>query len=243
MELATKAGAIAALATLCGAALANPVIIADSVADFGGVQGENGWHYGYYNLEDISTESGVSVALSEFRQLSSFNASTGWWAVNAEAASGNPANGSVPGAYTVITRSRMHPNAAWSTANVVPDEQWASRRWVSSVTGEITISGLIAHHEYFGANMVGNGTIAHILVDGQSVFSYDVGLMDFQGTFYSLDLNVVQGSVIEMVVGAKGNPLYDATTFTMRVSTLVPAPGAMALLGLGGLMVGPRRRR
>lgn len=243
MELATKVGAIAALATLCGSALANPVIIADSVADFGGVQGENGWHYGYYNLEDISTESGVSVALSDFRQLSSFNASTGWWAVNAEAASGNTANGSVPGAYTVITRSRMHPNAAWGTANVVPDEQWASRRWISSVTGEITISGLIAHHEYFGVNMVGNGTIAHILVDGQSVFSYDVGLMDFQGTFYSLDLNVVQGSVIEMVVGAKGNPLYDATTFTMRVSTLVPAPGAMALLGLGGLMVGPRRRR
>lgn len=243
MELTTKVGAIAALATLCGTALANPVIIADSVADFGGVQGENGWHYGYYNLEDISTESGVSVALSEFRQLSSFNASTGWWAVNAEAAAGNPANGSVPASYTVITRSRMHPNAAWATANVVPDEQWASRRWISSVTGEITISGLIAHHEYFGLNMVGNGTIAHILVDGQSVFSYDVGLLDFQGTFYSLDLNVVQGSVIEMVVGAKGNPLFDATTFTMRVSTLVPAPGAMALLGLGGLMVGPRRRR
>lgn len=243
MELATKVGAIAALATLCGAALANPVIIADSVADFGGVQGENGWHYGYYNLEDISTESGVSVALSEFRQLSAFNASTGWWAVNAEAAAGNPANGSVPGSYTVISRSRMHPNAGWVTANVVPDEQWASRRWISSVTGEITISGLIAQHEYFGLNMVGNGTIAHIFVDGQSVFSYDVGLMDFQGTFYSLDLNVVQGSVIEMVVGAKGNPLYDATTFTMRVSTLVPAPGAMALLGLGGLMVGPRRRR
>jgi hypothetical protein len=243
MDMAIKVGAIAALAALCGSALANPVIIADSVADFGGVQGENGWRYGYYNLEDINTAEGVSVAISEFRQLSAFDASTGWWAVNAEAASGNTANGSVPGSYTVITRSRMHPNAAWPTANVVAEEQWASRRWVSSYSGAVTLTGLIAHHEYIGLNMQGNGTEAHILIDGEAIFSYEVGLMDFQGTSYSLDLNISEGSVIVKVVGAKGNPLFDATTFTMRVSTVVPAPGAMALLGLGGIMVGGRRRR
>ncbi len=243
MDMAMKVGAIVALATVCGSALANPVVIADSVADFGGVQGENGWRYGYYNLEDIHTTNGVSVAISEFRQLAAFNSTTGWWAVNAEAASGNPANGSSPGSYAVITRSRMHPNAAWPTANVVAEEQWASRRWVSTVSGAVTLTGLIAHHEYFGLNMLGNGTEAHILVDGQAVFSYDVGLMDFQGTSYTLNLNINQGSVIEMVVGAKGDPLFDATTFTMRVSQVVPAPGAVALLGLGGIVAGGRRRR
>lgn len=242
MDMAMKVGAIAALGTLCGSALANPVIVADSVADYGGVQGENGWRYGYYNLEDINTSQGVSVAISEFRQLSSYDPTTGWWAVNAEAASGNTANGSTPGAFTVITRSRMHPNAPWVTANMVAEEQWASRRWVSTVSGAINVTGLIAHHEYFGLNMVGNGTEAHILVNGVAVYSYDVGLMDFQGISYNLDLNVSQGSVIEMVLGAKGNPLYDATTFTMRISQ-VPAPGAVALLGLGGIMVGGRRRR
>jgi hypothetical protein len=243
MDMAMKVGAMVALATVCGSAFANPVVIADSVADFNGVQGENGWRYGYYNLEDINTQSGVSVAISEFRQLAAYDASTGWWAVNAEAASGNPANGSSPGSYTVITRSRMHPNAAWPTANVVAEEQWASRRWVSTMSGAVTMSGLIAQHEYFGLNMLGNGTEAHILVDGEAVFSYDIELMDFHGTTYSLDLNVSEGSVIEMVLGSKGDPLFDATTFTMRVSTVVPAPGAMALLGLGGVMVGGRRRR
>ncbi len=242
MDMAKKVCAVVALAGICGGALANPVLIADSVADYNGAQGENGWHYGYYNLEDINTSGGVSVAISEFRQLSSYDSTTGWWAINSEAASGNPANGSVPGSYAVITRSRMHPNAPWSSANVVAEEQWASRRWVSTVSGEVTLSGLIAHHEYFGLNMVGDGTEAHILVDGEAVFSYDVGLMDFQGISYSLSLDVVEGSVIEMVIGAKDNPLYDATIFTMRV-TQVPAPGAMALLGLGGIMVGGRRRR
>lgn len=242
MDMAMKVGAIVALATVCGSVFANPVVIADSVADFNGVQGENGWRYGYYNLEDINTNDGVSAAISEFRQLSSYDSNTGWWAVNAEAASGNPANGSSPGSYTVITRSRMHPNAAWPSANVVAEEQWASRRWVSTVSGAVTLTGLIAHHEYFGLNMIGNGTEAHVLVDGEAVFSYDVGLMDFQGVSYSLDLNVSQGSVIELLLGSKGDPICDATTFTMRVSQ-VPAPGAMALLGLGGIVVGGRRRR
>ncbi len=242
MKMTIKVSAIAALTTLCGGALANPVLIADSVADYGGVQGENGWHYGYYNLEDINTSSGVSVAISEFRQLSSYDSSTGWWGMNGESAGGNPAHGSTPGSYSIITRSRMHPNAPWGGANVVAEEQWASRRWVSTVSGEVTLTGLIAHHEYIGYNMVGDGTEAHVLVDGEAVFSYDVGLLDFQGIMYSLSVNVSEGSVIEMVVGSKDNPLYDATTFTMRV-TQVPGPGAMALIGLGGIMVGGRRRR
>lgn len=244
MNMAIKVGAISVLATLSGTAFANPILVADSVADYAGAQGENGWHYGWYNLEDIEIgQSGVSVNTGDFRVLPSYSSTTGWWAVNAEAAGGNPANGSSPGSYTVITRSRMHANAPWPTANVVAEEQWASRRWVSNMTGAVNLNGLIAHHEYYGLNMIGNGTEAHILVDGQSIFSYDVALFDLQGTNFDLDVNVAQGTVIEMVLGAKGDPMFDATTFTMRVTTLVPSPGSAAMLAMGGLLVGGRRRR
>jgi|TARA_R110000782_G_scaffold13976_7_gene40945 uncharacterized protein (TIGR03382 family) len=244
MNIAIKIGAAAALASLTGSAFAAPILVADSVADFGGLQGENGWHYGYYNLEDINVAgSSVSVNNSDFRQLSAFDSATSWWGVNTDSAGGNPANGSSPGSYAVITRSRMHANAPWPTSNVVAEPQWTSRRWVSDMTGEVNLSGLIAHHEYLGINMVGDGTIAHILVDGQSIYNYDVALFDLQGTIYSLDVDVVQGTVIEMVLGAKNDPMCDATTFTMRVTTLVPSPGSAAMLGMGGLLVGGRRRR
>ena len=87
----------------------------------------------------------------------------------------------------------------------------------------------------------GNGTEAHILVDGQSVFSYDVAFQDFEGTAFGFDVSVSEGSVIEMVVGAKGDRAFDATRFDLRV-THVPAPGALALAGLGGLLTCRRRR-
>jgi hypothetical protein len=244
MNMATKVGAAVALASLTGSAFAAPILVADSVADFNGAQGENGWHYGYYNLEDITVDGlSASVNTGDFRQLSSYNATTAWWAINPDSAGGNPANGSSPGSYSVITRSRMHANAAWPTSNVVAEQQWTSRRWVSDMTGEVNLTGLIAHHEYLGVNMIGDGTIANILVDGVSIYSYDVALFDLQGTIYSLDVDVEQGTVIEMVLGAKGDPMYDATTFTMRITTLVPSPGSAAMLGLGGLLVGGRRRR
>lgn len=240
MNMAIKAGAVVALGLLGAPALAAPVI-ADSVADFTGVQGLNGWHYGWYNFEDVGQEAGsVAVDTGAFHQFGYFDSDTGWWASSAFAAGGYPTGGAEPGSYAVITASRMHPNAPLGSANVVAEEHWAARRWISNVSGEVTLSGLIAHHHYDGAPIVGNGTEAHILVDGVSVFSYDVDLLDFEGIAYSLDLIVTEGTVIDFVVGGKGNPLFDATTFTARVTT--PTPASVALLGLGGLVAGRRRR-
>jgi hypothetical protein len=242
MDMLRASAAIGALSLLAGAAWAEPVIVADSVADFGGAQGFNGWHYGWYNLEDVSLSPTVSVNNADFRAFEFYDAGTGWWAMDPSSAGGDPNGGATPGSYAVVTAALMHPNAPFAAGNVVAEEQWSVRRWVSTLSGQVTLDGIVRHQDY-GMPMVGNGTIAHILVDGVSVFAYDVALMDFDGTAFSFDLDVVEGTVIEMALGSKGDPLFDATEFRMQVSTLVPAPGAAALLGFGGLLVGGRRRR
>jgi hypothetical protein len=243
MDIATKVCALGAVAALAGSAFANPVVVvADSVAGFSGSQGMNGWSYGWYNLEDISRGDGsVSANTADFRAFDSFSSTTGWWSTDSDSAGGNHGSGAVPGSFAVVTHSLMHAHAMLpnSSMNLVAEEQWAVRRWTSDFSGEMTLSGFIAHNGV----AIGNGTEAHLFVDGVSVYSYDVAAGNTTGIEFSLDLLVAEGSHIEMVLGAKGDPLFDATEFTVQMSRVIPAPGSLALIGLSGLAAGRRRRR
>lgn len=242
MDRPITVSAVVALAALAGGAIANPILIADSIADFGGVQGENGWSYGWYSQDDLSLGGTLSADGSAFNPFSSFDANTGWWSTDPFSAASTPSQGASPGTYAVITAELMHAHAPSPLANLSAENLWVSRRWTSATSGLLTLSGTIAHDDYGGGFMAGNGTEAHILVDGVAVFSYDVQFQDFVGTQYLFDVNVVEGTTIEMLLGAKGDPSYDATRFDMQI-TAVPAPGAVALIGLGGLLTGVRRRR
>lgn len=244
MDIATKVGALGALFACAGSALANPVIVADSVTGFSGVQGANGWSYGWYNLEDISLAEGtISTDTADFRAFEFYSAATGWWASDTDSAAGNPASGAVPGSYALVTQIYMHAHApvAGAIGSLVGEEQWSVRRWTSDAAGLTTLSGFIALANYGSA--LGNGTEAHVLVDGVSVYSYNLEAGDFEGTEFSLELELEEGSLVEMVLGSKGDPYFDATEFTVQMSRVVPAPGSLALIGLGGLAAAKRRRR
>lgn len=244
MDISTRVCALGALATLAGSAMANPMIVADSVADFSGVQGENGWSYGWYNLEDIAIDgSSVSINTAEFRLFDFYSPATGRWGVDSDSASGNQGSGAVPGSFAVVSQTLMHahsPNPGFSSIGVVGEEQWSVRRWISGFDGPMTLSGFIGYASMDTA--LGNGTEAYVLVDGVSVYRYDVAPGDTTGTEFSLELSVAAGSVIEMVLGSKGDSLFDATVFTVQGSRVIPAPGSMALIGLGGLLAARRRR-
>lgn len=242
MDKAMKVSAIAALSVVAGSVLAEPVLLSDSLSDFSGTQGAGGWYYGWYNSEDVADSgSGLTSNLEGFRQFTQYNADYGWWAFDAASAGGEP-SGDVPVSAAVATASLLHPNAPVGGANVLPEAQWGARRWVSDYAGDLTLNGHIAHYMYANSAL-GNGTEAYVLLDGVEVFSYIVDADDFDGVDFTLDLDVVEGSVIDLIVGARGDALFDATEFRVRMSgNAVPAPGAVALMGLGGLMMGRRRR-
>lgn len=242
MDKALQVRAIAALSIVAGSALAEPILVTDSISEFSGAQGTGGWYYGWYNNDAVtSSGSGLTANLEEFNQFSYYSGEYGWWAFDPSSVGGEP-SGEAPGSLAVATASLLHPNAPAGDANVVPEAQWGARRWVSDFSGDLTLNGHIAHYMYANAAL-GNGTEAYVLLDGVEVFSYIVEADDFDGVDFTLDLDVVEGSVIDLIVGARGDALYDATEFRVRMSgSVVPAPGALALVGLGGLMMGRRRR-
>lgn len=240
MDRMYKACAIVAGTLLTTAATADVVKVADSITEFSGVQGQDSWSYGWYAGDDVALSGGVgSLDTGDFKMFEHY-APAGWW--THDAASADAGLGATPFFLTVITADLMHSNAPVAGSTDVASEiRWASRRWTSEVDGNVTIDGSVSKYNYGGA--LGDGTEAYILLDGAVVYHYDVANDDFEGTSFSFDLNVLAGSQIELVLGANDDGLFDATAFAAEITgEVVPAPGVIALLGMGGLLAGRRRR-
>jgi hypothetical protein len=98
--------------------------IADSVAEFSGVQGSNNWFYGHYS----GSVTGTNLSLMQF-----FNNSV--WSVTA----------TIP-PFALLTAQGGHPD------NVGGTMQFPTRRWVSEVEGPITIVGRLAKGDTGGGD-------------------------------------------------------------------------------------------
>ena len=215
--------AIASLALAGVAGAANAAIVADSVADFSTLQGLNGWTYGYYNGN--AGESSWTPA--DFEELEYYRG-RGWWA--------RQGNG---GYWTTIWAEGMHPNGPGSVSGRMGESHWSVRRWTSDIEGQADISGLLGSRWDFAR---GDGVTASIFVDGELVFREKLfaGVKDIA---YSIKTYLNVGSVVDFAVSPDGGIHYDGTIFTAIVqANVVPAPGALALMGLGGFAAARRRR-
>jgi hypothetical protein len=106
------------------------VIIADSVNEFSGTQGQNNWFYGFYDGPFTSSDFQL---MTEFRtDTPTAFGSEVWWVDE--------------GTYwTSLGALGGHPSGqSFSCLGRVPAGHWAVRRWVSEVAGEVTISGTLA---------------------------------------------------------------------------------------------------
>ncbi len=129
-------------------------LVADSEADFSGVQGRWNWQYGYWNL---TADGDGRYADSEFTPFPSaggafgpthFFDGTRW----------NWFGGDPP--WTEISATGARPNGA--NSQVV---HWAIRRFVSPVAGTVQVVGTLQHTNYFG-----DGVVGRIIVDGAEVY-------------------------------------------------------------------------
>lgn len=142
--LRSKLLAVLLVVLVCGAP-AGALVLADSEAGFSGVQGQDGWFYGFVD---------GPFPLGAFQQLGFFGSvQADLWSLEATA----PPN-------TLIGPDSMH-----STAGVV--EKWAVRRWVSDVEGTVEISGRL---ESLEGGPAADGTTGQIRVDTQLRFEDSV---------------------------------------------------------------------
>jgi hypothetical protein len=196
-------------------------LIADAGQDYqtSRVQGHNGWSYGYFDTGEV----GTAYSSAGFQLMTLVG--DRYWAAD--------------GLYwTGATGEWLHPNALNFSRRT--DVHYAVRRWTSTHTGPVELSGLIRHEH---ATPLGDGTVTTIYVDGAEVFSYSLTPGNIVGDAYSVLADVEIGSLVEYVVSAGPNNhgRFDTTFLSSRI-TAVPGPGVGALALIGAAALGRRRR-
>ncbi|MFO0797134.1 MAG: hypothetical protein U0804_06620 [Gemmataceae bacterium] len=204
------------LTTGCNTAAPRPSeVVADSVRGFSGEQGANGWSYGYW---DRTADPGKDYSqATDFQLLKQFGRDP----INGLSSHRDFTTGDLwtlqdGQYYTSLWAEGGHPNSASRLGKYAPAEQWAVRRWVSTVAGPVLVSGRVGKVMPWGANWAG-GCQARIVVDGVTVFSAP---MDDRGTDYSVNTTLRTGSIVDLLIGP--GPSVGVTKFTATIRT-VPA--------------------
>lgn len=197
-------------------------IIADSVNEFSGTQGQNNWYYGYYDrTNDLD---GIYNPDSDFQQMTEFqNIGTyfGSWIWSVDWANGGPG-----GYWTSLGALGGHPNDTNGNWGRLPNVHWPIRRWVSEVAGSITISGVF--------KSIDCGSITgYIIVDGVQVWSQNVSC--FAGVNYTINAAVQVGSTVDFAItpGQDDVDVNDSTEFTAVISAEQPEANLIVNIGSG----------
>ena len=174
---------------IAGPALAVP--IADSQAEFSGVQGQDSWSYGFFNL----TAKGSAYAAGDFVAFDSFDAGGLRWVASDGQVGANNND------FLSINQAGGHPNG------LGPSSQdsiiWAMRRYTSEVSGPISIDFDL--HKANTINRAGGGITGHIFVDGVEIFSALIDNADGVGLQQSILRGVNVGSLIDFAIDPHGS--------------------------------------
>ena len=174
-----------------------PVVLADSVADYSGIQGQGNWSYGTWTR---NFDSDRVYAPSEFGPLNQerfFVAATNTWDVGLGGAAPN----------SELTATGGHP----ASAAVGFFSHWAIRRWTAETTGEITIHGTLGNPD-----AAGDGVIGHVLVNGAEVYQQ---LVDGNSLEYTITTTVQAGDFVDFAIdpGVADDETGDQAVFTATI--------------------------
>lgn len=206
--------------------LASAQVLADSSADFSGVQGSKGWWYGYYN-----GDSGAPWRAGDFELLSHYvpgaDGASGVWMRQLGAG----------GWWTAINQTAAHPNGLLSTGGRRNEENWAVRRWVSPSAQPLRISGRVRDTGLGD----GDGVVAMIVVNGSEVWRRELEDGDVAGKIFALEACIGAGQSVDFVLSPRGSSdrsdgtLFEATIrgpIDEQPRSLHACPGEPAVLGL-----------
>jgi len=163
-----------------------PAVVGDSAADFSGTQGSNNWFYGYYNR---SADTAAGYQSSNFVVFPAHY----WTGVQWDWPNGNPP-------WDEIGRTNCHPNGINSGG-----EHWVIRRWVSKVSGTITVDWFLAK-----SNPSGLGVTGRIFHNDTQRDSVAIASNNTNGTNRAVTIiNVQVGDTIDIALDPTG-PTGDA---------------------------------
>jgi len=156
-----------------------PELIADSVAEFSGVQGSNNWFYGYWDLGQDADGVYSAADFVPFPRAEGPWSETNFW----DGSSWNWFNGDPP--WTALWAEGGHPNA--NNGEPGRADHWVIRRYVNEFDGPVRITGRVEHRSgwvYVTATGVAQNSLLYVYLTAP-------------GDGYIDDLKLVAGSVPE----------------------------------------------
>lgn len=174
-------------------------LLADSEEEYSDVQGQDNWHYGYWDrTADEETGDGAYDASSDFQEMTDWFDKWGMWHVDE----------GVGGYWTAIGSTGMHPNGENANEGRLSARHWAIRRWTSEITGYVSIRS-----EFYSLDTAGDGVDVRVLVDGVEQFTVFLDAWDEEGVAPTLCVEVQDGMPIDFVV-TDGDHGDDANDYT-----------------------------
>lgn len=198
-------------------------VIADSVVEYSGVQGQDGWSYGYRNYsadgggDDYDPANDFIAFLGGANDPTAFDGVLQQWRGVWDLK--NPQNGAGP--WTVLEPEVTHPNGTNSAPN---QEHWTIRRWTATELPSVTPVALIwlARKN----NGVGDGVTGSLHINGTMVDSRTVAGADQTGeerTFYA---NLSTTDVVDVALSPQGVTTRvdgsDSSVTWLLVSDIIP---------------------
>ncbi len=116
---------------------------------------------------------------------------------------------------TSIADNNMIPNGKGAGAGLLPDEQWAVRRWTSPKEGRAL---LLLHAAHATTNGYGNGLVARVRVDGESLWSRHIESFNHLGYGAIFPVDLESGSTVDLIVEpCDADATNDEAVFTCSV--------------------------
>lgn len=197
--------------------------LADSRSQFSGVEGQDGWSWGYRNYtqdgQGTNYEPSAFIPFpvdgSATRSAGNFWDGGGYDWFNDPP---NPGNAHNP-PWTFLANEGTHPNGTNSG-----DEQWTIRRWTASgLEGEVPVRVIWHTRKTNGNN---DGVTGSIHLNGQEVDSVTVAGNDQEGFVRFYYLHLQDGDIVDQVLTPEGvnnrSDGSDGAANWMRIDTRIP---------------------
>ncbi|PKO22974.1 MAG: hypothetical protein CVU38_06580 [Chloroflexi bacterium HGW-Chloroflexi-1] len=114
-----------------------------------------------------------------------------------------------------------NPKMRISNAGGYPSQSYdVARLWVSPYEGQLRITG--AAHKESGAGRGGNGVLARIIQNKDTIWEYPLGSYDTTGTTFDLTVTSKSGDEFYFIVNALGDDAADNTVFDPTIELLHP---------------------
>jgi hypothetical protein len=144
-------------------------VIANSIAEFSGVQGSNGWFNGYRNY----TLTGETVNYDPVKDFIAYNggAGMGAWDGDTQQWQGGAWNLNISGSgpWTSQGPQDIHPNGVNSPPN---EEHWPTRRWVASEVPKVTPVSIL--WQVRKVNLNSDGVTGALYLNGKQLDSVTI---------------------------------------------------------------------